>query len=61
MSTRRETDFVIAEQVFRRENPRRFPFSPWGKQLELRDLWPSDQAAYIDRVRLIREELEARP
>ena len=39
-----------AEELFRREHPKSCPWSPWERQMELRDLWPADQEAYIRRV-----------
>lgn len=34
------------EQAYRRLHPRRFPYSSHERQLELRDLWPSEQAKF---------------
>lgn len=43
----------IAEQTYRKEHPRMFPHSPWERQMELSDLWPRDQDAYVKRVEQI--------
>lgn len=31
------------DTIYRQVNPRRFPFSPFERQIELRDLWPDEQ------------------
>jgi len=40
----------FAEKLYRKEHPREFPFSPYERQRELSDLWPQDQANYVNRV-----------
>ena len=42
--------FSEAEKIYRRMHPREFPYSPWGRQLELRDLWPDEQQKFIDTL-----------
>lgn len=32
--------------MYRRAHPRLMPFSPWERQRELSDLWPSKQAKF---------------
>ena len=43
----RETDY---EAIYRKTHPRAFLFSPWERQMELRDLWPSLQTEFRDGV-----------
>jgi len=31
-------------EIYRRMHPRVFPYSPYERQMELSDLWPSEQA-----------------
>lgn len=40
----------LAKQIFRDEHPDRFPYCPYGKRPELRDLWECDQEQYIKRA-----------
>lgn len=39
--------------AYRRAHLRRSPYSPWERQQELSDLWPSDQEAFRELVRNI--------
>lgn len=48
----------LAEEVYRQEPPRMFPYSPYGRQMELHDLWPTDRKAYVDRVARIVKEMQ---
>lgn len=34
------------DAAYRAAHPRLFPFSPYERQRELRDLWPSEQAKF---------------
>lgn len=34
------------DAIYRKANPRRFPYSPHEKQRELRDLWPNLQEEF---------------
>lgn len=43
-----ENDYA---QAYRDLHPRQFPFSPWERQMELRDLWPADQERFRETVR----------
>jgi hypothetical protein len=45
-----------AAAIYRRLHPRAFQFSPWERQMELRDLWPSDQREFREMIRKIREQ-----
>jgi hypothetical protein len=38
------------ERIYRETHPRIFPYSPWERQLELRDLWPSEQQKFRNHV-----------
>ncbi|MGN6768872.1 MAG: hypothetical protein ACTHJQ_03350 [Rhizobiaceae bacterium] len=40
----------IYERIYRETHPRLFPFSPFERQRELRDLWPADQRKFRDMV-----------
>lgn len=44
------------EQIYRQLNPRSFPYSPYEKQRELRDLWPKEQEAFKRLVDAILRE-----
>lgn len=37
---------VDYDAIYRRAHPRRFPFSPYERQMQLRDLWPSEQEKF---------------
>ncbi len=39
------------DAIYRRLNPKVFPYSPWERQRELRDLWPSDRERFKQMVR----------
>lgn len=46
------------DEIYRKANPRRFPYSPFERQRELRDLWPDLQEdfrrvvdAAIDKIK----------
>lgn len=38
------------ERIYRRLNPRTFPYSPYERQRELSDLWPREQQKFRDMV-----------
>lgn len=44
------------DAAYRRAHPRLFPYSPWERQKELSDLWPSEQKKFRDVVDAAREE-----
>lgn len=49
------------DNLYRKLNPRRFPYSPWERQRELNDLWPQDQELFrrlVDGVALPIEDDE---
>lgn len=37
---------TIYDKIYRRANPKLFPYSPYERQPELRDLWPSEQEKF---------------
>jgi hypothetical protein len=42
------------EKLYRELHPRHVPTSPYGRQIELRDLWPADQEKFkrlVDKIR----------
>lgn len=49
------------DAIYRRMNPRLFPYSPWERQKELRDLWPSEQSKVRKQIDTIADAMmEAR-
>lgn len=46
----------IYERTYRRLNPRFFPYSPYERQRELRDLWPQDRRRFRDMVDAVLKE-----
>lgn len=44
------------ERIYRRLHPRRFPYSPFETQRELRDLWPVEQKKFRHMVDAILQE-----
>lgn len=47
------------EKIYRRLHPKRFLFSPWERQAELRNLWPRDQQKFkkmVDGIKSPRKE-----
>jgi len=46
------------DQIYRKLNPKRFPYSPWERQVELSDLWPVDQQKFKDEIDLITKEIQ---
>ena len=46
----REELLALAERAYRDLHPPMFPYSPWERKMELRDLWPSEQAKFVRTV-----------
>lgn len=46
------------DQIYRDLHPITFPWSPYDRQLELRDLWPSDQERFRKKIDTIGRALE---
>lgn len=38
------------DEIYRTMHPRRFPFNPFERQRELRDLWPDEQRQFRKMV-----------
>lgn len=46
------------DETYRAMHPKLFPFSPWERQRELRDLWPDEQAKFrkmVDAINRMRD------
>lgn len=48
----------IYDRVYREMNPRIFPYSPWERQRQLCDLWPSEQKKFKDMVDAVAKSLD---
>lgn len=41
------------DQIYRELHPRQFPHSPYEKQRELRNLWPSEQEKFKQEIDVV--------
>lgn len=48
----------IYDRVYREIHPRMFPYSPWERQMELRDIWPSEQKKFKDMVDAVAKSID---
>lgn len=44
------SEMVDYEAIYRRMHPKRMPYSAYEPQLELRNLWPRDQAEFKRQI-----------